>query len=96
MSSKRRAHERYQLGHPKDAVLRIIRDVIIRRGPAGDMLTAYGGTPGIVGEPMTLDLFSGGHEASLRVVVRDSAPVLLDGAVRHRLTLAVQTARAAS
>lgn len=93
MSSKRRAYERFQLGHPIDAVLRILRDVVVHRGPDGQ-LTAYGRTPGIVGEPMTLDLFGGGRRATVRVVVQRSAPVLVDGLVRHQLTLAVDEGRA--
>ena len=43
--------------------------------------------PGVLGETMTLDLMGGGITLGLKVTVLESRPVVIDGAVRHRLRL---------
>jgi len=43
--------------------------------------------PGVVAEEMTLDLMAEGSSLALRVRVLESHPVIVDGAVRHRIRL---------
>ncbi len=45
--------------------------------------------PAIAGEDMSLDLVGAGKAIELRVRVLDSRPVIIEGAVRHRIRLAV-------
>ena len=68
-----------------DGVLRILRDVVVKRLKNGDIV-ATGSEPGLVGEIVTLHLVGGGD---VRARVADSRPVLVDGFVRHRLRLVV-------
>ncbi|MEO7272761.1 MAG: hypothetical protein ABIX28_10695 [Vicinamibacterales bacterium] len=66
--------------------MRILRDVIVDR-TSRDELMAVCQVPGVLGESMTLDLMGGGITLGLRVSVLESRPVVIDGAVRHRLRL---------
>jgi hypothetical protein len=68
--------------------MRVLRDVIVNRvGP--DELLAISHAPAIAGEDMSLGLVGGGTSLELRVRVLESRPVIIDGAVRHRVRLAV-------
>jgi hypothetical protein len=66
--------------------MRVLRDVILHRSGPEELL-AVSQTPGLVGEEMTLDVIGGGLSIGLRVKVVDSRPLMVDGAVRHRIRL---------
>jgi hypothetical protein len=66
--------------------MRILRDVVVDR-TSRDELMAVCHVPGVLGETMTLDLMGGGITLGLKVTVLESRPVVIDGAVRHRLRL---------
>ena len=66
--------------------MRVLRDVILHRSGPEELL-AVSQTPGLVGEEMTLDVIGGGLSVALRVKVVDSRPLMVDGAVRHRIRL---------
>ena len=86
--SGRRSHPRFTVATPWDGAVRVLRDVVIRRiGP--HELLAISQTPGLVGEDMTLDVTGGGASLGMRVKVLKSAPMLFNGAVRHRIRLAL-------
>lgn len=68
--------------------MRVLRDVLLHRSGPGE-LVATSQTPGLLGEEMTLDVVGGGASISLRVKVVDCRPLVVDGAVRHRIRLAV-------
>jgi len=68
--------------------MRILRDVVVDR-TSRDELMAVCQVPGVLGETMTLELMGGGMTLGLRVMVLESRPVVIDGAVRHRLRLAL-------
>jgi hypothetical protein len=66
--------------------MRVLRDVVVDRTNRGELL-AVSHAPGIVGEEMSLDLMAAGRSLALRVRVVESRPVIVDGAVRHRIRL---------
>lgn len=68
--------------------MRVLRDVIIDQTSADELL-AVSQAPGVLGEDMVLDLFGGGVGMRLAVRVLESRPVIIEGAVRHRLRLAI-------
>jgi hypothetical protein len=68
--------------------MRVLRDVVLQRTEK-DELQAVSQVPGMAGEEMTLDLMGAGATIGLRVRVIDSRPMMLEGAVRHRIRLAV-------
>jgi hypothetical protein len=68
--------------------MRVLRDVVLQR-TENDELQAVSQVPGMAGEEMTLDLMGAGATLGLRVRVIDSRPMMLEGAVRHRIRLAV-------
>ena len=86
--SGRRRHDRYAPARPWDGALRVLRDVIVQKDPAGG-LVAIGLAPAVIGEQLTLDLAGGGQAVTCTVEVRESRPVILDGGVRHRVRLEV-------
>jgi hypothetical protein len=67
-------------------VLRVLRDVIVRDA-GSDELTVIGRDPAAVGESMTLELAQLDAGSNVSVQVIESRPVLVDGAMRHRLRL---------
>jgi hypothetical protein len=68
--------------------MRVSRDVAMDE--AGDqVLAVFSTTPGVVDEELTLEMVSGDEAARLRVKVVESRPVIVDGAVRHRVTLRI-------
>ena len=68
--------------------MRVLRDVVIQR-TENDELQAVSHVAGIAGEDMTLDVMAAGTTIGLKVRVIDSRPVMVDGAVRHRIRLAL-------
>ena len=84
----RRSHHRFAVASSWEGAMRILRDVVVDR-TSRDELMAVCQVPGVLGETMTLELMGGGMTLGLRVTVLESRPVVIDGAVRHRLRLAV-------
>jgi hypothetical protein len=66
--------------------MRVLRDVVVDRTSREEMM-AVSHAPGVLDETMTLDLIGGGVSLGLQVKVLESRPVIVDGAVRHRLRL---------
>lgn len=86
--SGRRSHPRFMVATPWDGAMRVLRDVVIQRADR-DELQAVSHVPAVAGENMTLDLMGAGTTLGLRVRVIDSRPVMVEGAVRHRIRLSV-------
>jgi hypothetical protein len=84
--SGRRRYERFQPAQPWDGRLRVLQDLIVQLEPAGQ-LVVFGHAPGLVGEVVRLDLSGGGRTISVDVRVEDSRPVIVEGGVRHRMSL---------
>jgi hypothetical protein len=82
----RRSHPRFAVASPWEGAVRILRDVVVDRTSRDEMM-AVSLAPGVLGETMTLDLMGGGATVGLRVKVLESRPVIIAGAVRHRLRL---------
>ncbi len=70
-----------------EGVLRVLRDVVVRRLKNGDIV-ATGTDPGRLGEEVTVHL-TGPEGVDVRARIVDSRPVLVGGFVRHRIRLAV-------
>jgi hypothetical protein len=68
--------------------MRVLRDVVVDKVDREELL-AISHAPAVAGEDMSLDLVGAGQAIELRVRVLDSRPVIIDGAVRHRIRLAV-------
>jgi len=88
--SGRRSHPRFAVATPWDGAMRVLRDVVILRSES-DELHAVSHVPGISGEEMTLDLMGAGSTLGLKVRVIDSRPMMVEGAVRHRIRLEVKS-----
>jgi hypothetical protein len=86
--SGRRSHPRFAVAEPWEGTMRVLRDVIVDRLGTEELL-AVSQAPGIVGEEMSLDLLGAGHSLRLTVQVIESRPLVVDGAVRHRVRLAL-------
>ncbi|MEO5897237.1 MAG: hypothetical protein ABIS06_16220 [Vicinamibacterales bacterium] len=69
--------------------MRVLRDVVVLRSDANE-LHAVSHVAGMAGEEMTLDLMGAGTTLGLKVKVIDSRPMMVEGAVRHRIRLAVK------
>jgi hypothetical protein len=82
----RRSHPRFAVESPWNGSLRILRDVAVHRSRHGE-LEAVSHAAAIAGETMTLNLTAAGRSIGLKVRVIDSRPVMIDGAVRHRIRL---------
>jgi hypothetical protein len=68
--------------------MRVLRDVVVHRADRNE-LQAVSHVPAVAGEDMTLDLMGAGTTLGLKVRVIDSRPVMVEGAVRHRIRLTV-------
>jgi hypothetical protein len=86
--SGRRSHPRFAVATPWDGSMRVLRDVVVDRVNREELLV-ISQAPAIAGEEMSLDLVGGGTMMELRVRVIESRPVIIDGAVRHRIRLNV-------
>ncbi|MBA3886603.1 MAG: hypothetical protein H0X67_12865 [Acidobacteria bacterium] len=75
--------------------MKVLRDVVVDRTEKDELL-AVSHLPGVVGEVLSLDLLGAGSSLELKVKVLDSRPVIVNGAVRHRLRLAMMAAIAES
>lgn len=82
----RRSHPRFAVVSPWEGSVRVLRAVVVNRSSEGELL-AVSHAPGIIGEEMSLDLFGSGSSLTFKVRVLDSSPVILAGALRHRIRL---------
>jgi hypothetical protein len=82
----RRSHPRFTVGNPWEGAIRVLRDVVVDRTSADELL-AVSQAPGVLGETMRLDLMGGGLTVAVNVTVLESRPVIVGGAVRHRIRL---------
>ena len=73
-------------GGPWEGALRVLRDVVIDR-TSRDELLAVSHAPGVAGEDDVVGFDGSGMTLALRVRVIESRPVIIDGAVRHRIRL---------
>jgi hypothetical protein len=66
--------------------MRVLRDVVVDRVERDELL-AISHVPGVIGELMTLDLTGAAGSLELKVRVTESRPVIIEGAVKHRIRL---------
>ena len=88
MSSRRR-HTRFALTSPWQGTLRTLRGVMVQPGDLEDELVVISEKPGLANETLTLDVLRNGDALGLTVRTVESHPVVHEGAVRHRLRMAV-------
>jgi hypothetical protein len=84
----RRRDPRFALSVPWEGSLRIPGDVIVERWN-GNEVWVVSASPAKKGEMLTLDLTGIDPPMTVNVRVVESAPVLVDGAVRHGMRLAI-------
>ena len=82
----RRSYARFSIEPSGHGVLRVLRDVIVQE-IGSDELTVVGREAAAVGDVLTLELPTLGDGPALSVRVVDSRPLVVDGALRHRLRL---------
>jgi hypothetical protein len=83
-----RRDPRFALSVPLEGSLRIPGNVVVERY-SGDEVWVISSSPARRDEVLTLDLAGSGPARTMKVRVVDSAPVLIDGVVRHGLRLAI-------
>jgi hypothetical protein len=91
--SGRRRHSRIRFSDSQ-GVLRISRDVIVRRG-TGNELIALSGQAGVVGDVLTLAIAADDSEV-VRARVLCTRPIMVDGAMTHEWRLAITETAAES
>src|SRR4051794_21265448 len=82
----RRSHERFNLTASVHGTLSILCDAILHRTGYGRW-TAISREAGLKGETLVLDLRLAEMPLRFAVTVADSRPVVVGGALRHRLRL---------
>ena len=82
----RRSYARFSIEPSGHGVLRVLRDVIVQE-IGSDELMVIGREAAAVGELLTLELPAVDDGTALSVRVVESRPLVLDGALRHRLRL---------
>ena len=85
--SGRRSHPRFAVATPWEGAMRVLRDVVISRADS-EAVHAVSQVPAVVGEEMTLDVMGAGAVMAMRVKVVESKPLMVQGVVRHQVTLA--------
>jgi hypothetical protein len=91
----RRRHERFALAQRCTGALRVLSDAVVQHVAEGRLL-AITHAPAVAQERLTLEVAGAGSSMRVHVEVADSRPVIIDGSVRHRLTLVIQEAVASS
>lgn len=84
--SGRRSYPRFDVSPSSEGVLRILRDVTVQRAHENELLV-IGREAGVVGDELTLEIAQPLTALSATVRVVESLPILINGAVRHRLRL---------
>jgi hypothetical protein len=82
----RRSHTRFVIEPSADGVLRVLRDVIVQES-AGDEFWVVARGPAAVGEMLTIELADVDVSPGIDVRVVECRPIIVDGAMRHRLRL---------
>jgi hypothetical protein len=85
----RRSHPRFTLATACQGSLRVLNDVIVQSSDDERQLLAISPEPAAASERLVLELAGAEGTATLDVEVTESRPVIVDGAVRHRLQLLV-------
>jgi hypothetical protein len=80
----RRSYARVMIADGAEGVLRLARDIGLHQRHDGDW-TAISREAGVLGEIVLIDQVDEGVTVVARVV--ESKPIVIDGAVRHRLWL---------
>lgn len=80
----RRRHPRFELVNT-EGVIRVLHDVMVRR-VGDDEFIAIALEPVLTGETVTMHL-AGAQPTAMPMKVVDNQPVIVDGAIRHRLRL---------
>jgi hypothetical protein len=86
----RRSHSRFTIAASAEAVLHVLRDVILERVYPTEII-ALSRDAGVLGEQLKLDVAGNGTHYTEDVRIVESRPVVVDGNVRHRLRLAAQS-----
>ena len=84
--SGRRSYTRFNLVPSSEGVLRVLRDVTVQRATDDEVLV-IGREAGVVGDVLTIELTEPDAAMRSRMRVVESLPVIVNGAVRHRLRL---------
>jgi hypothetical protein len=84
--SGRRSYARFNISPSSEGVLRVLRDVTVQ-GAHNDEIVVIGREAGVIGELMTIEVTESPATIDGHVRVIESVPVIVDGAVRHRLRL---------
>ena len=82
----RRSHLRFEVVQSPEGVLRVMRDVLVQ-SVGRDEVVAISREPGILGEAVTLDVSAEQPGSGVQARVVESQPIVVNGAVRHRLRL---------
>jgi hypothetical protein len=84
----RRSHRRFQVRGRCEGILRLLQ-AVPKIGVHEKSIVLVGDTPAVVGERLVLDVLGPGAQASLPVDVQSSRPIVIDGAVRHEIRVAL-------
>jgi hypothetical protein len=84
--SGRRSHPRVVVSPAAQGSLRFLRDVVVQHAEGGEVV-AISREPGTKGEVLAIELSIGQVIERLQCRVVESAPLLVDGNLRHRLRL---------
>jgi hypothetical protein len=84
--SGRRSHVRYAVIQSPEGTFRVLRDILVQRKRAGEII-AVAQEPGVLGEAVSVAFPAAEGGTPVRARVVESQPIIVDGSVRHRLTL---------
>lgn len=84
--SGRRSHPRVVVIPAAEGRIRLLRDVVVQEIESTGVV-AISREPGTIGEMLVLELPTRHNVERLHVRVVESRPLVVDGAVRHRLQL---------
>jgi len=82
----RRSHARFTLSSSTEGVLSVLRDVVVEQFE-GSEIVAISQEAGILDEIMLIEIPDYDATAAVGVQIIESRPVMIDGALRHRLRL---------
>ena len=82
----RRSYQRFNINPSSEGLLRLLCDVTVQRA-GDDEFEVIGREPGVIGETMTIAVADANSSVDAPVIVIESVPLVIDGAVRHRIVL---------
>ena len=94
--SGRRTFPRFRTLRAWSGRLRASRQVAVNLTEPGEVLTVISDGPGVVDEELTLALVQDGEQVDVKVRVVATKPQMLNGVLRHHLTLEVLGAQMAA